>query len=249
MRLVRVLHDGRPRDGVVDGDRIVLTEGAPSPEVRRTPVSLLLNDAHLLAPVVPTTVYGMGANSGDDVPATPIAFLKPAATVVGPGDAIVIPDVGPVEFEAELAAVIGRSARNLRTTEALDHVLGYTCGNDVTAREVQRTQPTSLRAKGYATFTPLGPWVETELDPYDLALRGTVNGTLVQDARTSDLARHVAEIIAWLSSIVALQPGDVILTGAPGRTGPIVPGDVVDIEVEGIGRLRNRVEGADDGRS
>lgn len=247
MRLVRVLHDGRPRHGVVDRDRVMLMDGDHFGG-RRTPVSLPLDEAHLLAPVEPITIYGMGANSGSDIPETPIAFLKPAPTVIGPGEAIVVPDVGPVEFEGELAAVIGRSARNIRSSAALDHVLGYTCGNDVTAREVQKSQPTSLRAKGYATFTPLGPWIETEADPHDLALRGTVNGRLVQDARTSELARQVEEIVSWLSSIIRLQPGDVILTGAPGRTGPIVPGDVVDIEIEGIGRLRNRVEGADHGR-
>lgn len=247
MRLVRVVHEERPRDGLVDGDRIVLMDGGPFEGARRTSVSLPLKDAHLLAPVAPRTVYGMGANSGADIPAIPVAFLKPAATVIGPDEVIAVPDVGPVEFEAELAAVIGRPARNVRPNAALDCLLGYTCGNDVTARDVQKMQPTSLRAKGYATFTPLGPWIETDVDPHDLALRGSVNGTLIQDARTSELARSAEEIISWLSSIVTLQPGDVVLTGAPGRTGPIVPGDVVDIEVEGIGRLRNRVEGADDG--
>jgi len=150
-----------------------------------------------------------------------------------------------VEFEAECAAVIGRSARHVSASTALEYVLGYTCANDVTARDVQASDPSSFRAKGYETFTPLGPWVETDLDPHDLGLRGFVNGELVQDARTSQLARQVEEIIAWLSSIVTLQPGDVVLTGAPGRTGAIKDGDVVEIEVEGIGRLRNPVrEGA-----
>lgn len=245
VRLVRLMHVGRSRHGVVDGDRVVLADGNPFGGLRTTTVSVALERARLLAPVEPSTVYGMAANSREDVSVTPLAFLKPAATVIGPDETIKVPDVGRVEFEAECAAVIGRSARHVSASTALEYVLGYTCANDVTARDVQASEPTSLRAKGYETFTPLGPWVETELDPHDLGLRGFVNGELVQDARTSQLARQVEEIIAWLSSIVTLQPGDVVLTGAPGRTGAIVEGDVVEIKVEGIGRLRNPVrEGA-----
>lgn len=245
VRLVRLMHLGRPRHGVVDGDRVVLADGGPVGGLRATTVSVALESAHLLAPVEPGTVYGMAANSPEDVSVTPLAFLKPAATVIGPDETITVPDVGRVEFEAECAAVIGRSARRVSASTALEYVLGYTCANDMTARDVQASERSSFRAKGYDTFTPLGPWVETELDPHDLGLRGFVKGRLVQDARTSQLARQVEEIIAWLSSIVTLRPGDVVLTGAPGRTGAIVEGDVVEIEVEGIGRLRNPVrEGA-----
>ncbi len=247
MRLVRIRHEGHPRYGVIDGDRVVLVDGEPFGGLRTTTVSIPLQQAHLLAPVAPTTVYGMAANSGVDVSASPLAFLKPAATVIGPDVTIRVPDVGLVEFEAECAAVIGRLARRVPTSAALGYVLGYTCANDVTARDVQAAEPTSMRAKGYDTFTPLGPWLETDLDPHDLALRGSVNGELVQDARTSQLARPVEEVIAWLSSLVTLQPGDVVLTGAPGRTGALKDGDVVDIEVEGIGRLRNPVRGSTDG--
>jgi len=243
VRLVRLVHEGSPRHGVIEGDRVVLTDGDPFGGLRTTTVSLALDQARLLAPVEPTTVYGMAANSGEEVPATPLAFLKPAATVIGPEEAIRVPDVGLVEFEAECAAVIGRSARHVSAADALEYVLGYTCANDVTARDVQAAERSSFRAKGYETFTPLGPWMETDLDPHDLGLQGFVGQKLVQDARTSELARQVDEIIAWLSSIVTLRPGDVVLTGAPGRTGPIVDGDVVEIEVEGIGRLRNPVRG------
>jgi len=245
MRLVRLQHEGRARHGFIDGDRVVLADGEPFGGLRATSTSISVDQAHLLAPVEPSTVYGMAANSREDVSVTPLAFLKPAATVIGPDETIKVPDVGRVEFEAECAAVIGRSARHVSASTALEYVLGYTCANDVTARDVQASERSSFRAKGYETFTPLGPWMETELDPHDLGLRGFVNDELVQDARTSQLARQVEEIIAWLSSIVTLRPGDVVLTGAPGRTGAIVEGDVVEIEVEGIGRLRNPVrEGA-----
>ncbi len=226
---------------------MVLAEGDPFGGLQPSSVSISLGRAHLLAPVAPSTVYGMAANSGADVSPSPLAFLKPAATVIGPDAAIVLPDVGLVEFEAECAAVIGRPARRVTTGAALEYVLGYTCANDVTARGVQAAEPTSMRAKGYDTFTPLGPWLETDLDPRDLALRGSVNGELIQDARTSELGRPVEDIIAWLSSLVTLQPGDVVLTGAPGLTGALKDGDVVDIEVEGIGRLHNPVRGGTDG--
>lgn len=242
MRLLRVELAGRPAYGILREEVVEVLEGPPYDGLRRSGEVVPLAEVRLLAPTVPVNVFGMGANSGQDIPATPVAFLKPASSVVGPGAPVEVPPgIGRVDFEGELAVVVGRRARNLRERDVLDHVLGYTCGNDVTARGLQRAEPTSYRAKGFDTFTPLGPWVETELDPHDLWLRGWVSGMLVQDTRTSALARQVEEIVAFLSSALTLQPGDVVLTGAPGTTGPIGPGDTVDVEVEGVGRLSNPV--------
>jgi 2-keto-4-pentenoate hydratase/2-oxohepta-3-ene-1,7-dioic acid hydratase in catechol pathway len=203
----------------------------------------------MLSPILPSKVVAVGRNYaeharelGNQVPATPLLFLKPSTSVIGTGDVIRLPpDSAQVEHEAELAAVIGLPAKDVEREKALDHVLGYTAANDVTARDQQRADVQFTRAKGYDSFCPIGPWIETVLDPSDLRITATVNGELRQDGRTSQMVHDVAALIAFVSNVMTLLPGDVILTGTPAGVGPLRDGDRVSIEVEGIGTLTNEV--------
>lgn len=203
----------------------------------------------LLAPCVPTKVLAVGLNyaahaaeAGMEVPEEPLFFLKPPSAVIGPGETIVHPKLSQrVDYEAELAVVIGRRARRVAREEALDYVLGYTCGLDVTARDLQRTDGQWTRAKGFDTFCPLGPWIVPGLDPHDLLVECRVNGQVRQRARTSDLIFPVEDLLHRASLVMTLEPGDVLLTGTPSGVGPLQPGDEVEVEIEGIGVLRNVV--------
>jgi 2-keto-4-pentenoate hydratase/2-oxohepta-3-ene-1,7-dioic acid hydratase in catechol pathway len=211
-------------------------------------------DVALLAPVIPRSkVVAIGRNYrahaeelGNDVPAEPLMFLKPNTAVIGPGDVIVRPSQSErVDFEGELVVVIGRIAKNVPVEKALDVVFGYTVGNDVTARDLQRSDGQWSRAKGFDTFCPLGPVIETEFDPSSAARVVTrVNGEERQSAPLTDLMFPIAELIAYASSVFTLLPGDVIMTGTPAGVGPLVAGDEVEVEVEGIGVLRNTVRDA-----
>src|SRR5262249_16650069 len=179
---------------------------------------------------------------GGEAPADPVLFLKPSTAVVGPDDPVRLPSLSSqVHHEGELAVVIGRLVRELPIERAMEAVLGYTCGNDVTARALQRAAGQWRRAKGFDTFCPLGPWVVTDVDPDDLLLRCSVDGQVRQEARTSDLLHPVAELVSYASAVMTLLPGDVLLTGTPAGVGPIVAGDVVEVTVDGIGTLRNPV--------
>jgi 2-keto-4-pentenoate hydratase/2-oxohepta-3-ene-1,7-dioic acid hydratase in catechol pathway len=169
-------------------------------------------------------------------------FLKPSTSVVGPGDPIVRPEgVGRVDFEGELAVVVGKLVRRLSPADAIQAVLGFTCANDVTARDLQRADGQWTRAKGFDTFCPIGPWIETDLDSSDLSLHTLVNGEVRQQARTSQLEHGVADLLAFVSRVMTLLPGDVLLTGTPAGVGPLEAGDRVEVEVEGIGVLANEV--------
>ncbi|MGZ4616499.1 MAG: fumarylacetoacetate hydrolase family protein, partial [Actinomycetes bacterium] len=180
---------------------------------------------------------------GGEVAEVPVVFLKPSTSVIGPGESIQYP-VGisrEVHYEGELAAVIGRLCREVPVERAADVVLGFTCGNDVTARDLQRAEPQWGRAKGFDTFGPLGPWIETDADASDLAVTTTVNGELRQAGRTSQMLHGVAELVAHVSAAMTLLPGDVILTGTPAGVGPLDIGDEVAVTIEGIGTLTNQV--------
>ncbi len=213
-------------------------------------------DVVLLAPVVPTKIVCVGLNyrdhiaesrtavpGGGDAPAEPLLFLKPPSAVVGDGEAIRYPrGVERLDPEAELGVVIGRRARAVPVEAALDHVAGYTCFNDVSARDYQRRDGQWTRAKGFDTFAPLGPWVTVGLDPGALEVRCRVNGAERQRGRTADLVHPVPALVSFISRIMTLEPGDVIATGTPAGVAPVVPGDVVEVEIGGIGVLTNRVE-------
>jgi 2-keto-4-pentenoate hydratase/2-oxohepta-3-ene-1,7-dioic acid hydratase in catechol pathway len=206
----------------------------------------------LLAPVLPSKLVCVGKNYAahaaefdSDVPEEPLLFLKPSTAVIGPNDPIrLLPISRRVDYEGELAVVIGRIARNVRTEDAYKHILGYTCANDVTLRDLQKTDDQWARAKGFDGSCPLGPWIETDLDPTDVRVETRLNGDVRQAGQTSDMAFGVATLIEYVTSFMTLLPGDAILTGTPEGVGKLSPGDVVEVEVDGIGTLANPVEAA-----
>ncbi len=209
-----------------------------------------LDEVKLLAPCTPSKIICLGVNyrshaveTGLPVPPVPLLFLKPPTAVIGPEDRIVLPrqEKRRVDYEAELAVVIGRHARGVPRERARECVLGYTCFNDVSERYSQKADGQWTRAKGHDTFAPMGPWIESEADPGDLAVESFLNGELRQSARTSDLIFGVDEIISFASGIMTLLPGDVIATGTPSGVGRMQPGDVIEIRIEKIGTLRNYV--------
>jgi 2-keto-4-pentenoate hydratase/2-oxohepta-3-ene-1,7-dioic acid hydratase in catechol pathway len=206
-------------------------------------------DVRLLAPVLPSKIIAVGRNyaahaaeMGNDMPTEPMIFLKPSTSVIGPGDRIALPEQSEhVEHEAELAVVISRLCSEVPLKRVHEVILGYTCANDVSARDLQKSDGQWGRAKGFDTFCPLGPWIETDVDPDDLAISCRVNGEVRQDSRTSLLVRGVEELVAWISNVMTLLPGDVILTGTPAGVSPIVEGDSVSVSISSIGTLTNRV--------
>jgi 2-keto-4-pentenoate hydratase/2-oxohepta-3-ene-1,7-dioic acid hydratase in catechol pathway len=250
MRIVRVQRPDGPSYGVVEGDLVRLIEAHPFAEFTFSDLVAPLEQVRLLAPVIPTKILCVGRNYaahaaelGNDVPAEPLIFLKPATAVIGPGDAIQLPALSEeVHYEAELAVVVGRVTRKVAVEDALASVLGYTCANDVTARDLQRGDGQWARAKGFDTFCPLGPWIETEADPgAGLAVRCRVNDELRQEGTTRDLVFDVATLIAYCAAFTTLLPGDVLLTGTPAGVGPLRAGDRVAVDVEGVGTLENTV--------
>ncbi len=224
--------------------------GPSTEDIRLTGAHYPLADVRLLAPVLPSKIVAIGRNyedhareTGAEPPAEPLIFLKPSTAVVGPGDAIVRPLrlSKRVDFEGELAIVFGRLCRDVPPARVPEVIFGYTCANDVTARDLQASDGQWARAKGFDTFCPLGPWIETGLDPGDVRLTTTVNGSLKQDARTSLLIQDITTLVAYVTAVMTMLPGDVLLTGTPAGIGPLQAGDTVSVTVEGIGSLTNRV--------
>jgi 2-keto-4-pentenoate hydratase/2-oxohepta-3-ene-1,7-dioic acid hydratase in catechol pathway len=238
-----------PRFAVVEGEQLAVVTGDPLyTPIQFTGERVLLDDARLLAPVIPRSkVLGIGRNYadhaaelGNEVPADPLVFLKPNTSVIGPGDPIILPAASQrVDYEGELAVVIGRVGRDVPVERAGELILGFTCANDVTARDLQSSDGQWWRAKGYDSFCPLGPYLATGIDPSDLRVTTRLDGRTVQEARTSQLVYDIPRIIAFVSSAMTLLPGDVILTGTPAGVGPMSPGSRVEVEVEGIGVLGN----------
>jgi 2-keto-4-pentenoate hydratase/2-oxohepta-3-ene-1,7-dioic acid hydratase in catechol pathway len=259
VRIARYTTGDEPEYGVVgglDGDEIVAAVvGDPLyAGVELTGEQVALADVRLLAPVIPRSkVVCVGRNYvahaeelDHDVPTEPLVFLKPNTSVIGPGDPIVHPrQSSNVHYEGELGIVIGRICRDVPAERVADVVYGYTVGNDVTARDLQESDGQWTRAKGFDSFCPLGPWIETELDPSDLTVRTELNGELKQDGRTSLMIFDVPTVIAYITSFMTLLPGDVVLTGTPAGVGPMAAGDDISVTVEGIGTLTNRVVSRD----
>ena len=254
MLLCRFEYNGRVSFGTVEGDRVTPIEGGLFGDHRPAGDALALPGVRLLAPLVPPKVLAAAVNyqshvpsgasvlKSDEAPSVPQLFLKPSSSVIGPGETIVLPaEARRVDAEGELVAVIGRVCRNVSEAEALDYVLGYTCGNDVSARHWQRDDVQWWRAKGSDTFTAIGPVIATGLDPSNLMLRTRVNGEVRQESSTSNLIHSLAKIISFASQVMTLEPGDLVFTGTPGETPKLDDGDVVEIEIEGIGVLRNPV--------
>lgn len=251
MRIARVSVPGVefPVYGVITGEKIELITGLPWPDISDPVAALNLADVKILAPVIPSKVVCVGKNYADhakemggDVPAEPVIFIKPNTTVIGDGDFIVLPPQSVnVHHEAELAIVIGALAKNVDIDRADEVIFGYTCANDVTARDLQNSDGQWTRSKSFDTFCPLGPWIETDLDPEDLAISCVVNGETRQDGNTSDLVRSAREMVSWISHMMTLLPGDVILTGTPAGVSAIAAGDSVTVTIQDIGSLTNPV--------
>jgi 2-keto-4-pentenoate hydratase/2-oxohepta-3-ene-1,7-dioic acid hydratase in catechol pathway len=250
MRIVRYQARNQPAAyGWLFEDRIGPIEGSPYDEYLRGEASTPLTEVRLLAPVGPTKILCVGRNyvahakeHDAQVPEVPLLFLKPPSAVIGPGETILLPPQSrQVEHEAELAVVIGKRGRWIDSREALDYVLGYTIANDVTARDLQRRDGQWSRAKGFDTFCPLGPWIETEFDPADALITCHVNGEMRQMGSTRDMVFQIRQLIAYASSVMTLEPGDLLLTGTPAGVSPLLPGDVVEVTIEGLGSLKNPV--------
>jgi 2-keto-4-pentenoate hydratase/2-oxohepta-3-ene-1,7-dioic acid hydratase in catechol pathway len=248
-RFVRVCTTAGVQSGRQAGDRIEMLSAAPWDSPRVTGV-IAADGAALRAPCRPGKVICLGVNYHDHatefghaIPDCPLIFMKAPSAVIGPEEAIVYPSYWTtrVEYEAELALVIGQQARRVAARNAADVIFGYTCLNDVTARDLQRRDGQWTRGKSFDTFCPIGPAIVRGIDPANLAVRGILNGVVKQSSSTTHLIFGVPEIIAFVSHVMTLEPGDVIATGTPAGVGPLQPGDVVDVEIEQIGRLRNRV--------
>ena len=252
MRVVRIMHEGDCRYGLSDGSTITLISDEPFAAWEPEGVVPLVS-AHLLSPVTPTKVVCVGLNyknhiaeMGHATPTEPVIFVKPSTSVIGPETPIALPPgVGRVDYEGELGVVIGRRTHRATPEQAAENVLGFTCGNDVTARDLQKIDGQWTRAKGFDGFCPLGPWIATDVDPRDLELQTLVNGVVRQQVRTSDMLFDPYTLVSFVSNVMTLVPGDVVLTGTPGGIGQIVDGDVVEVRIEGVGTLRNPVTDAD----
>ena len=250
--IARYALDDTVHYGLVDGSVLRRLVGQPFDGIRESCDRDPMSRVTLLAPVPQPRIFGLGYNyqahsqeSQKAVPDIPVLFMKPSTSAIGPDDAIVYPSGAEiVHYEGELTVVIGKRCHHVAEAQALEYVLGYTCGNDVSDRVVQRRESAFgclLAGKGYDTFAPLGPVIATGLDPASLHLTTRVNGQVRQDASTADLLFSIPEAIAYLSRFMTLLPGDAIMTGTPAGVGPIVPGDEVEVEIDGIGVLRNRV--------
>ena len=249
MRLVRYLAGERSRFGILRGSEIAELAGEGFASLSRVRGTLRASDVKLLAPTVPTKVVAVGLNYRDharelgmQVPENPILFLKPPTAVIGPGEAIIRPAMSSqVDYEAELGIVIRDRTSRIGPGEARRHVLGYTCANDVTARDLQKQDGQWTRAKGFDTFCPVGPWIETELEPDDLLVESYLNGEQRQASRTSQFIFGIDHLVSFISHVMTLEPGDLIITGTPAGIGPMGPGDEIEIRIEGIGSLKNSV--------
>ena len=249
MRIARYLHGGEIGYGSIEDGVVRVHDGSPFDQFEATARVIPLGDVRLLSPVhQPSKVVCVGLNYAAhrndlaqvDAPDNPLIFLKPSTAVIGPGDTIEMPPVdGRIVHEGELVVVIGRTAKRVAATDWRDYVLGFTIGNDVSARDQMFADGQWARAKGYDTFAPLGPWIETDVDPSDLEIRTLVDGEPRRHGRTSEMLHKVPELIEYISDVWTLLPGDVIMTGTPAGTGGFLDGQEVTIEISGIGVLSN----------
>ena len=249
MKIVRFSHKDQIQYGVMTGNAVSAITGSPFDTFKETDHYFLLNEVKLLPPCQPYKIIALGVNYASHskemkskLPADPLIFLKPSTAVIGPEDEIVYPPSSKkVDYEGELGVVIKSVAQKVSKAEAKDYILGYTCINDVTARDLQAKDGQWTRSKSFDTFCPIGPCIETELDPAKLTLETLLNGKVVQKAKTSELIFKVPELVSFISHVMTLLPGDVIATGTPEGIGSMKDGDVVEVRIEGIGTLKNTV--------
>jgi 2-keto-4-pentenoate hydratase/2-oxohepta-3-ene-1,7-dioic acid hydratase in catechol pathway len=249
MKIVRFSHNDQIKYGVLTGNAVCEYIGSPFGEFQETDHFYLLSEIKLLAPCLPSKIVALGVNyrsHGKEMnskpPSEPLIFLKPPTAVIGPEENIIYPPSSKrVDYEGELGVVIKSMAQRVSLKNAKKYILGFTCVNDVTARDLQKKDGQWTRSKGFDTFCPIGPCIETELDPSNLSLETILNGKVKQKAKTSQLIFKVPELVSFISSVMTLFPGDVIATGTPAGIGPMQPGDVVEVKIEGIGTLKNTV--------
>ena len=249
MKIVRFAIGSKIRYGILNGESIQGIEDKPYRHIKPSDCYYRLGEVELLSPCTPSKIVALGLNYHNHaeemrvpLPNAPLIFLKPSTAVIGPEDNIAYPSASHrVDYEGELGVVIKKPVWRVSAKDALDYVLGYTCFNDVTARDLQSQDKQWTRAKGFDTFAAVGPCVETELDPANVALETYLNGELKQQGSTSDLIYSVPELINFISHVMTLLPGDIIATGTPSGIGPMYPGDTVEIRIDGIGTLRNYV--------
>lgn len=249
MRFVRYRIGEEVSWGRLEGETVRPLAAPPYKTIEAAGPPLPLDSVRLLAPIKPSKMIAVGRNyaahaeeHGNPIPEEPLLFSKVLSSIIGPEETIVIPKwVGRVDYEGELGVIMGRETKGVSAEKALDHVFGYTCMNDVSARVLQRSDGQYTRGKGLDTFCPVGPWIETDLDPTDLAVRTLHNSKLVQDSRTSFMIFPVAELIAFISRVMTLLPGDVILTGTPSGVGELGQDDRIEVDIQGIGCLVNPV--------
>jgi 2-keto-4-pentenoate hydratase/2-oxohepta-3-ene-1,7-dioic acid hydratase in catechol pathway len=250
MKFIRFLTKDKVESiGWINEDRIGLVAGDLFGEYRRLESSLPLKGVKLLAPVKPSKIICLGRNyaehareQGAEIPETPLLFMKPTSSIIATEEEILLPvQSSQVEHEAELVVVIGKRGKWIPVESANQYIFGYTVGNDVTARDLQHKDGQWTRAKGFDTFCPIGPWIETDLDPSDTLITCRVNSELRQMASTREMVFTVQQIVAFVSTVMTLFPGDLIFTGTPAGIGPLVNGDQVEVEIEGIGVLSNHV--------
>lgn len=251
MRIIRYQQKNEtPQYGWVLEEKVGAMEGNPFGEYRRLKAEIPLESVRLLAPSQPSKIVCVGRNYaeharelGNDVPKIPLIFLKPPSSIINPGDSIVLPPQSQqVEHEAELVVVIGKRGRHITPETAREFILGYTVGNDVTARDLQKSDGQWTRAKGFDTFCSFGPWIDTEFDPSDALVTCRVSGQPRQMASTRDMVFSVNTLVAFVSSVMTLEPGDLLFTGTPAGVGPLKAGDEVVVEIEGLGKLTNPVK-------
>jgi 2-keto-4-pentenoate hydratase/2-oxohepta-3-ene-1,7-dioic acid hydratase in catechol pathway len=250
MKLYRIMYEGQPRWAAAQtpGELTLLTK-SPLEGIEYTPQLCPLSAQTVLAPATPSKIVAIGRNYrahakelGNEVPSEPLLFLKPPSSLIAHGEAIVLPRQSQrVEHEAELAVIIGRRAKHVSEEDALSYVFGYSCANDVTARDLQKKDVQFTRGKGFDTFCPLGPCIETALFPQEQEVRCTVNGQLRQEGNTRDMVFSVAFLLSYISHMMTLEVGDVIITGTPHGVGPLLQGDTVEVSIAGVGVLSNRV--------
>lgn len=256
MKLCRFESGGKVLFGVIDGGSVFELDADPFSGSFTPPGDLAASKGHdlgkvrLLAPSVPSKIVAIGLNYkahaaefGKTLPEEPMLFMKPSTAVIGPEEEIVYPAhmSHRVDYEGELAVVIGKAAKEVLPRDASEYILGYTCLNDVSARDLQKKDVQYIRAKGFDTFAPMGPCISNEIDPLDVSIKTRLNGEIRQDTSTKDMIFNVFELVSFVSHVMTLLPGDVIATGTPSGVGKMRPGDTVEVEIEGIGTLRNTV--------
>ncbi len=249
MQFIRFLYNKEIKYGVVEDNTVIPLSNSPFTSVEKTSARLKMEDIQLLAPCIPSKILCIGLNYKDHadecnipLPESPVVFMKHSDCVIGPNDMIIYPDISQrVDYEAELAIVIGKKARGVSEEDAQNYIFGYTCANDVTARDLQPEKGQWTIAKGFDTFLPLGPVITDEVSPDDCWIAAKLNGKVVQASNTSNLIFKPTYLVSYLSQIMTLNPGDVIITGTPGGIGPMLPGDTIEVTISGIGTLSNKV--------